>query len=423
MEANEKKKGLHYGFVILACCICFYSIVVGVTCNTNGVFFTPVMEDLGVTRTQASFYLTIFFIAACITQPFAGSVMSKYPMRWVLGIAELLYCLGYIWTSQAKSLLVFNIFGVIYGITAGFYMYLATPILLNNWFKKSLGKVNGASQVFINIANIVAAPLIQSTISSYGWRTARLWAGIICLVISVPMTMIFVRNKPEEKGLEPFGAGEVEADSAQDKKVEIFGANLKSALKNPAFYMMCLVAGLLTTSASVMQQISGFGSASALGAMNAAWGLSILSGSAIFVKLLYGVLTDAIGSKTCLMIGTAGGAGGLLLILYGGNSGSMVLFSAGCILFALGYSALSVICPLLAREAFGTRDFARIYSYVTMTLFFCNAVANSLFANIYDKTGSYSGVFVLAAVLYAVIFIMCPLIVKIGRKSWIDDAE
>jgi MFS family permease len=219
-------------------------------------------------------------------------------------------------------------------------------------------------------------------------------------------------------GKKPFGA---DAKETLAESLKSYGATFQNALKNPALYLLCLLIGLLATCGSVMQQISGFGSASSLGAMNAAWGLAILSGSAIFVKLLLGTMSDIVGAHWCMMASCGGGAIGLFLILFFGNTGGMIGFSIGCIFFALGYSALGILAPMITRQAFGTRDYIRIYSIATMTLFFFNAVSNSVFAQIFDATGSYNLVFWSAIAMYAMIVLLCPIIIKVSKKSWVED--
>ena len=90
MEANEKKKGLHYGFVILACCICFYSIVVGVTCNTNMACSSRLLCERSGSYKNSGILLPddILYCSLRLTQPFAGSIMSKYPVSVRLRLSE-----------------------------------------------------------------------------------------------------------------------------------------------------------------------------------------------------------------------------------------------------------------------------------------------------------------------------------------------
>ena len=43
-------------------------------CNTAGLFLSPVMEEFGFSRTQASLYMTIFAWVAAAIQPIVGKI-------------------------------------------------------------------------------------------------------------------------------------------------------------------------------------------------------------------------------------------------------------------------------------------------------------------------------------------------------------
>ena len=111
---NEKSKfKWHYGYVIIIGLIFFQALTCGLTANLNGLFFTPVMEEFGCTRAQASFYLTIFFISAAVFEPVAGWTINKFDNRWLFPVIDLIYCAGYIWTAYAKSLVVFCVIVIV----------------------------------------------------------------------------------------------------------------------------------------------------------------------------------------------------------------------------------------------------------------------------------------------------------------------
>ena len=182
---NEKSKfKWHYGYVIIIGLIFFQALTCGLTANLNGLFFTPVMEEFGCTRAQASFYLTIFFISAAVFEPVAGWTINKFDNRWLFPVIDLIYCAGYIWTAYAKSLVVFNIFGVIYGFTAAHFIYLGGPVIVGRWFKKGSATAYSIIQVAVSLFQMAGSPIIQSIISNQGWRQARsawfslfLWYG------------------------------------------------------------------------------------------------------------------------------------------------------------------------------------------------------------------------------------------------------
>ena len=57
-------------------CVAFYAIPLGVGANQAGLFASPVMEEFGWSRTDATLYMSIQPWVAAICTPFAGKPVS-----------------------------------------------------------------------------------------------------------------------------------------------------------------------------------------------------------------------------------------------------------------------------------------------------------------------------------------------------------
>lgn len=406
-----ENKQLHYGWLILVACIGFYALTTGVLCNTAGIFLAPVMEDMGWNRTTASLYLTIFPLVAAAMQPIAGAVYAKYNPRPVLTVMVLVFCLGYIATAWATAPIHWHLFGIIYGITAGFFMYIPTPWLINNWFRKNAGLCLGITGAALSILAAIASPVGQSLISSYGWRTARMIMGIVTLVIAVPLTFLFVRKSPEEMGLKPYGADEI---TAAEAAAETTGVSLATAVKSPGFYCVVLLAGIFCMCASFFQQIPSYASFGELGAEAGAMAVSIVMVGGIVGKFLLGWLHDRFGIKITGILACIGGGIGILLAYLAGAN--VAMFYLGLVVFGLGYSALTIVSPMITKAAFGPKDYSRIYSYITLAIFLFSAAAPLTYARIYDTTQSFDYAFMLVIGMYFLGAILVPVILSIGKK-------
>ena len=85
---------------------------------------------------------------------------------------------------------------MVYGVTSAFYMYLAAPVLINAWFKKSAGLAISITAATLSILAAVASPIGQELINQFGWQTARAALSIVTTVLSVVLTVAFVRKSP-----------------------------------------------------------------------------------------------------------------------------------------------------------------------------------------------------------------------------------
>ncbi|MCG5014971.1 hypothetical protein L0P09_10165, partial [Collinsella aerofaciens] len=84
------------------------------------------------------------------------------------------------WASAyATELWQWNLYGVVYGVTSAFYMYLAAPVLINAWFKKSAGLAISITAATLSILAAVASPIGQELLNQFGWQTARAALSIV----------------------------------------------------------------------------------------------------------------------------------------------------------------------------------------------------------------------------------------------------
>lgn len=413
---GEKK--IHYAWWILVACLGFYSVLVGILCNTAGIFLAPVMKEFGWTRTAASQYLSIWPLVAAVTQPIAGKLMQKYNPRYLLTAAVAVFCLAYMWTSSATQVWQWNLFGVIYGITATFFMYLAVPVLINVWFKKNVGFNIGLAAAALSLVAAFAAPISQSIITAHGWQTARLYLGIAAFIFCVPVTYIFVRKNPEMLGLKQYGADEVEVikEKPADKWNIDYAVSVKRAVTNPAFYLIMIMACVFTVSATFFQQIPSYAAKGPLGAAAGAMAVSIVMVGGICGKFIIGYVSDRFGSTVAATFACICGAIGIFMAFKAGANVS--LFYVGMSIFGIGYAALSVINPMLTKQSFGIKYYPEIYSWIIIVIFVMSSVGPLLYARIFDLTGGFSLAFIIVTCLYIFGAIVVQFVRPFAKKTW-----
>ena len=418
MNAMQKRSTLWAWLVVLGC-LGFYSIPTGVIANTSGIFVAPVMDQFGWTQTDTTMYRTIQPLVSAVVAPFAGKLLQKGNPRWILAGISLLFGLASWASAYATELWQWNLYGVIFGITAGFFMYLAAPVLINTWFEKNAGIAISITAAALSLLAAIDSPVGQGLIDAYGWQTARAIMSLFTTVLSVALTMLFVRKSPAVMGLLPVGAEHKPGESAVEKEEELTyesGATMAQARRSPGLYMLVLVAGIFVMCAAFFQQIPAFCARTELGAAAGAMAVSIMMVGGIVFKLILGALNDRIGVRyTGIIAAAAGGIGILLAFLAGSN---VAMFYAGMVVFGGGYAGLTVIAPMLARESFGSLNYSQIYSWVSTGIFVFTAISFVVYGMIYDTTGSYDLCFVVVIAMYALGVVLVPLTISISHRAW-----
>lgn len=254
---TETMKGSNYAWAIAIACVAFYAIPLGVVANQAGLFASPVMEEFGWSRTDATLYMSIQPWVAAICTPFAGKLISKFNPRWVMTAAAAVFGLASLACAWFTEPWQWNVYGVLYGASAAFWMYIATPTFINRWFAKSNGTVIGVIGVCASLLGAFMSPVIQGWISGYGWHTARIIISLIALIASVVLTAALLRESPEKMGVLPWGYGAAEVASAKSEAKSVIdvaadeGATAAQARKNPALWLLIVMAGFFVIAAGI----------------------------------------------------------------------------------------------------------------------------------------------------------------------------
>lgn len=145
---NEQRT--YYGYTIVVCCFLIMFVIVGLVMSCAGIFYRPVSEALGVDVGKFGIYMSLNFLFSTLTLSFAGKLMERYSVRWILTICSGLTGATYIAMSFFNSVWQFYVTGALLGFFLAFLLYLGFPTLLNRWFKKRMG-------LFIGICSAVRA--------------------------------------------------------------------------------------------------------------------------------------------------------------------------------------------------------------------------------------------------------------------------
>lgn len=420
---TSQVKGSNYAWAVAIACVAFYAVPLGFAANHAGLFITPVMDQFGWSRTDATLFMSIQPWVAAICTPFAGKLISKYNPRWVLGTAVLVFALANLACAWFTEPWQWNVYGVLYGASAAFWMYIATPTMVNRWFSKSNGTVIGAIGVFVSLFGAIMSPIINGWIASMGWQTARIICSVIVIIAGAGVTYALLRESPEKMGVKPWGYDAAQADRAKSAEAnvtevkETAGLTRNQAMKNPALWLLILMAGMFVISASFVQQLASYASVTdGLGAAVGAMAVSVAMVTSMIGKFGLGWISDHFGAVASgIVAGVLGAGGALVCLLVGPNP---TLFYVGVGMFGIGYSALNVVPPLTCQQAFGDKDYANIFSVVATGLNVFSGFAALIYAQIFDITGSFAGAFWMNIIFYVVICVLALVIVPMGRRAW-----
>lgn len=397
--------GFHYAYLIVASCIAITCLPCSLVLSCAGIFFTPVSEFFGVARATFTLYFSILNIAMMLTLPVAGKLLSRMDARLVLSVSVGLCGLGLFGMSISSAMWMFYVCGAILGIGVAPLIYLAVPSLINAWCVKKVGFFVGLCMAFTGIGGVIFNPLGTALIQSgaEGWRVAYRVFALITLVGTLPFTLLIVRNKPEDKGLLPYGAGEAEQGAGEASAPAVTGVSANIAMKTPAFLALVVFCGIITLNQTIYQFLSSYATSFADSLPEIAAASGVVASAAMAGQAIGKVLLGAVNDKSPrlgVIFGVGSGAIGVLMMWF--LPSVLALLLVGAFLFGIVYAMTTVETPLLVRTVFGSRDYTNIYSRISMVGSLMSAVAAVFWSFIIDSPGGFPLMFILGLVCMAI---------------------
>lgn len=388
-------RNIHYGYVIILCCCLIMGVDVGLVMSCAGIFYAPVSESLGIDIGSFSIYMSIAFISSSLMLSAAGKIMSRYGARKLLTLSSLVLGLTVVAMGCFSSVWAFYAAGVVIGITLAFLLYLSFPTLINTWFNVRAGMFIGICSAASGIGGIVFNPIGGWLISSYGWRAAYIVFGVIIACVVTPLIGVLLRNTPEDKGLLPVGSVGNEASDKKDIQVSVTGVDYSKAVKMPVLYVIVLFAFILmacsTFNLFIPKYVISDGFSIEQSALAAAAVMAGVTGG----KLVLGIVND----RNCtfgVLITTLFGAAGLCMLIF--FPGSFWVILVGSFLFGWEYAGCTVQTAMITSKVFGRKDYAKIYSIVSMALAAGGGIASGVWGYLAEAT-SFSFAFGVGTVM------------------------
>ena len=386
--------------------------------------FQPVVsEAMGmVTSTGAidtapfALYITVLYLTMTVVSPMAGKLIQKMDIRIILSVSAALVGIAFILMSIYTEIWQFYISGVLLGLGEISILWLAIPTLMNRWFKKSAGFFIGICMAMTGVGGAIWNSLFTALNSSgTSYQTIYLIWGIVALATSLPFTLFCIRSTPEEVGLQPYGA-EIAEDGTVEKAK---GLSASKAMKSPVFYAVFIYAGIINFLTIIAPQFPSY--MRSLGAAGTvAYDVAVVGGVmsvAVMVaqaisKVAMGGFADKNANVTMITAFVAGVAG--ILLVWLGVQSEIALYAGACI-YGFFFASAVVLCPIVVRQVFGTREYSEIYSRVSVFVNLMGAFGATIWAFLGSNFG-YDSVFIVG-IVGQVVVLLCGLYAFGKQKS------
>ncbi len=383
--------------VLLAICL-MLGASIGLIVNGNGVFYTPIAEELNSLRGSVAMHGTFLSLATAFAS-LAVPIFFEY-LGWkkTISIGVIFGALGTVLLAFAPNIIIVYISGVIRGIGSAFFSMVPMTMIVNQWFHEKSGLAIGLASGTSGIIGAIAAPSLAYLINSQDWRFAYVVTAIFIVVLSLPALFLPYSFDPRADGLLPYGYKEDEGNNKIIRQQE--PTNMHAA--KIIFYALMLIGLLNTMVVFVNSHLPGYGESVGLSPEVASLTLSAVMIGNLVSKLFFGIISDKIGtvktSISMLILSTIS----ILILIFLQEPFFLIL---GSLLYGTIFSIGGVALPILSNEFFDPATAVKVYSRVNFIASVGGALSVSLVGYIFDFTGSYIPAFVIALAFNAINFI------------------
>ena len=204
------RKKIYYGWIIVAVGV-IMMMSYGIVNNCISLYVVPICSELGFTRKAGAFMSTLYSAGGMLVSAVSSSLYQAIPVKKSMRVAAVTLSAAYFCYFFADKLWQFYIISAVAGCAMWLIAYVPYAIILSNWFHKRTGFVIGLTYMGTGIGGMLFSPVVGRLIETVGWRECFAIMSIIVAFAVIPGSFI-VRDKPEEKGLLPYG--ERNADEA-----------------------------------------------------------------------------------------------------------------------------------------------------------------------------------------------------------------
>ena len=389
VEASEFHLNYYGWRVAVAAC---FGVMVGfgsLFVYTFSVFVKPLNAEFGWGREAISRGFAIAAVTLGTSSPLLGRWIDRSgPRRTILlcvtvfscGIASLALLRSGVWQFYVTCFVL--------GLVGNGAAHLAYSRSISTWFEQRLGTALALVMLGAGLGATILPLLAQALVSAHGWRIAYALLGGFALVLGLPLSFRYIRDRKARSPLNP-----------QQPTVILSGTTWQQGLRSLAFWI--IVAILFVSAISMngaISQLSAMLTDRGITARGAALCASVLGGSSLLARVGVGRMLDRFfGPRVALAVNFIT-AVGIYMLAHAST------ISTGCLaatLIGIGAGGEAALTPYLLTRYFGLRGFSTLYGLTWTFYAVAAAIGPVILGRAFDATGSYASLLVLLAAALA----------------------
>ncbi|MGQ9425356.1 MFS transporter [Gilvimarinus sp. F26214L] len=393
---------MFYGWKVVGAILVVLTFSSGLSFYNHAVILDALARRPGFSVESVSIAVSLFFISGGITGLWVGKLLNRYDIRWCMTVGAVVSGISLTALARVDSLLELCLVYICFGAGFSASGILPGTTLVARWFQRKRAMALSVASTGLSLGGIVITPASAALMESVGLSITAPILGLVYILGVVPVTWMYLKESPASMGM---GVDGTPPTSESESNRQIDGVSWSRARRHRFFWgaslayiflMMAQVGGIAHQYGLVSEIVDN---------KSAALALAILPVASIVGRLIGGWLVDnmSIRSFALAMIVLQVVA----LSVLGFSAGVAALF-VGLALFGVTVGNLLMLQSLLVAEAFGLRDYSRIFSATNLMSSLGTACGPAVLGLVYAASGSYweaYGVAALAGLVGLLLFV------------------
>lgn len=346
-------------------------MAMALTTTALSFFVSPVCDALQIGRGSFTIYYSLMTATGAVSTTFLGQYINKNGVRTILLISGFWVAAGLMLFSFSNHLLMFYAAAAAMGLFGTSCVNLAANVIVQTAYSGDqatglLGIVMAGS----GVGGMIVSLFVPGIIASIGWQFGyRLLAALWLVLLLAAFALL---GKQET------------SHSVGHRSLPVDGMTRAEALRSPKLYLLMLVICIMAACCGIQQQIPSLLGGMGFETAQVSAMVSFFTAALAVGKILQGVLYSKVGIVKGSYIMVLIFAISFLLLM-----NSAIVYPA-LVALAFGMGVVTTLMPLIARFAFGPREFASIWSILATASSVGSFAATPLWGLVYDTTGSYA---------------------------------
>lgn len=414
-EAAAPPSGPFRGWSVIGGLFVVLMVSSGIGFYGQGVYLRALVDERGWSTGLTSAATATFFVVSGLAGYAISGLLIRIDVRRIIVVGAVVGALGLFLLGKATQPWQMFAADVVFG--AGFALSGLVPATTTvaRWFVRRRSVALSVASTGLSAGGIAITPFVASLVKERGIGPVSPWLSLVWVAVAIPVALVFVRSSPAAVGQHPDGIRPAEPQPGAGP-AQLPGLTFAQA-RATRFYRLMAVAFLFVMLGQVgalSQQVKLVGErVESLASAS----VTLVAAASVVGRLAGGVIVTRMSPKRF----TAG-----LMLVQGvalasfAVAGTSWAIMGTCVIFGLSVGNLLMLQPLLLAEAYGVREYSKIYSMSSLIMTVGVGAGPTVLGVLHDVSGYRLAFFVaaLASALAFTLFVMAgPLTAHEARAK------